>query len=372
MGVSLTNISNYIAGQFSEMGRDRLVKVALPFLSLNKTTASLSSIGFSAYELYHSGDILDVTSVAFGILFPKEKFVLTTAKFSVDQLEKLQNHFNNYEWEECATILLQIAQKALYVTSYFYQTPYLLVASLVSQTATAVYEGFTQGKLELMAALLFASLRLQKEFQYETVEKKPIVLCVTSPYDSNGALKHTKEIFFDSLKENKKLSIIEVTPKNLHELQQAIDDNQLTHRRVNHIIFNCHGVPIAIKPTSYIIRMPTDNAFANDFFIHHSEMQRAPDPSEYESFDTLVETIKSCISLRGRVTFLSCSTAVSVDHPERNFTQALARRLPGISVFGTTSDFFFDNFYRSYSLSLNAHGLTIQYKRLKEYFHPAF
>ena len=370
MRVSLTNITNYISAQFSEIGSDRLVKVALPFLRFNKTTASLASIGINVHEFYHSRDILVIASAAFDILFPTEKFLLSTATFTVVQLEKLQIHFKNYEWDECATIILQIAQKALYITSYFYHTPYLFVASLASQTATELYEGLTQGKLELIAALILVSLRLRKEYQYVTVEKKPVVLCITSPYDSNGALKLTKNLFFESLKDNKKLSIIETTPRDLHELQRTINDHQLTPRRVNHIIFNCHGVPIAIKPTSYIIRMPTDSQFANHYFIHHSEMQRAPDPSEYESFDNLVQIIKSCISLRGRVTFLSCSTAVSVDHPENNFTEALARRLPGIKVFGTTNNFEIDEFLKSYSLSFTANGLKIQYTRLKRYFYP--
>lgn len=174
-----------------------------------------------------------------------------------------------------------------------------------------------------------------------TEAEREVVLCVMSPSDDKekeeqNPLLWTKKNIFLPIGQHHR--VFHVSPKSLGELEGAFCLLKEKNFRVIHVLFACHGMPIAIKPTNSIIQMPMDGEFAKNYFVRYSLMGRVPLPYEYESFDRFVEILRKGVAWAGKVTFFSCSTAIDVDQPERNITNAIASRLSGIEVRGTEID----------------------------------
>src|SRR6185295_16849011 len=99
--------------------------------------------------------------------------------------------------------------------------------------------------------------------------------------------------------------------------------------------------------------------FADYFFLHESEQQRIPGQHEYESFDQFVDIIKKGLCKHGQVSILSCSSTAPINQEGENFSQALAQKLPGIKVTGTTTPFVPFNFYLTSIVTFTPWSISI-------------
>src|SRR5277367_5864364 len=125
--------TDFLVQKISEINPQRIITIALPFLSLHPTTALLSSVGTALYQLYSSsptkeGDAWEkfvpvVASIGLSIIFPKGQMVLSGYFFFAEHGKALFTNVFEGRVREAGGSLLQISNHALYIASAHYGTP---------------------------------------------------------------------------------------------------------------------------------------------------------------------------------------------------------------------------------------------------------
>lgn len=174
----LNKRADLILRNFSPNISERIVSIALPFLSLNSTTASLASAGIGAYESYHLFQkvrenkdatslarlVIVVSSTVLGIVSPLGQFIVSNSVMLVVHINEL---FQNKGWVKKVQAILKIADQAIHVGSIYYGSPRWIVLSLLSQICSELYQAQNfvrkQGKWpEAFAHLTLAGIRSYK------------------------------------------------------------------------------------------------------------------------------------------------------------------------------------------------------------------
>jgi gamma-glutamyl-gamma-aminobutyrate hydrolase PuuD/uncharacterized protein YjbI with pentapeptide repeats len=190
----LTSNDSVNAGSSRELNIQRILSIALPFLALNSTTARISSIGVGFYQCYTlwntpssqmtmgykwANGALLVSSTALGYFFPLHQLALSSGVFFGTHLYRLYANDNR------SMTLLQIAQQTLHLSSLYYNTPALIVASLLSQAANELAHAYNEKKTpERLASLLLAGIRIHKASTYlpqNFFKRSPPLKVIESP-----------------------------------------------------------------------------------------------------------------------------------------------------------------------------------------------
>ncbi len=154
---------DFISKQFADLNAQRIISIALPFLSLHSKTARISSLAIGAYQLYNANTWSDrallVSSTALGYFCPLGQLALSSSAVL----------YKCYQDPELKS-LLQVTSQAIHIASIYYGTPAWIVASLLSQATGELiqsYKEYQESKTpEMIAALLLAGLRVHKACSY--------------------------------------------------------------------------------------------------------------------------------------------------------------------------------------------------------------
>lgn len=167
-----------ILRNFSPNTSERIISIALPFLSLNPTTAKWTSAGIAAHEIYHllqkvreNRDTASLTrfalvfsSTVLGIVSPISQLIVSNGVMLVVHINEL---FQNKNWLKKAQAILKIADQVIHIGSIYYGSPRWIVLSLVSQTCFELYQAQNFARKEgrwpeTFAHLMLAGIRSYK------------------------------------------------------------------------------------------------------------------------------------------------------------------------------------------------------------------
>ncbi len=166
--INVNKRPDFISKQFADLNAQRIISIALPFLSLHSKTARISSLAIGAYQFYSANTwserALLVSSTALGHFCPLGQLALSSSAVL----------YKCYQDPELKS-LLQITSQAIHIASIYYGTPAWIVASLLSQATGELVEAYKhsqhpEGRTpELIATVLLAAIRTQKAY---TIQKE--------------------------------------------------------------------------------------------------------------------------------------------------------------------------------------------------------
>jgi putative glutamine amidotransferase len=218
-----------ILRNFSPNTSERIVSIALPFLSLNSKTAFWASAGMGAYESYHllqkASQNKDTTSffrfalvfssTVLSIVSPIGQLIASNGVMLVVHISEL---FQNKSWVKKAQVIFKITDQMIHIGSIYYGSPRWIVLSLLSQACFELYQAQNfvrkEGKWpETFAYLILAGIRSYKihSLLFPAQEKRIAPQAPVPPQNKSEKFKQNIQTIETPVQEKLSVSIPEKT-----------------------------------------------------------------------------------------------------------------------------------------------------------------